>query len=678
MNSKFLMKSILVIAVIVLLTAGIAHAAETFYCGDGALNEEHGEECDDGNFVNRDGCSTYCLIEDMTPPEVASISIPNGQEGISNLTNQLTATFNEAVDDSTINDYNVVFKQFNKPLNIEYKLGSDQKTLTIDILDDLQGEKDYSLIIENVKDLVGNQQLKRFVSTFYTGEYIDVEPPNVVAKPAGGQYHVGQAVTLTPYDGELTFSDEYIDEGAKIYYTLDGSTPTKYGKEFSSPLSIRTNTTLKYFGIDAKGNKSNLVTQNYTFSCPERSHAKSVTDYPECRVEECDYGFILKSNVCVISLGGVDEDDFKINAVTAPLFGSDTPMTISTKPAVYITPEHNGIVPRPIHFVDLEGGTIIDLERDTLITHPDGTPFTGYIKPPDNLYTKSFPINFGYSFKSIFHLEPAEGGELRFSPDVKITVPFTDRYNSDDPITVFTFDPLTEEYFVHDPNLVTLNEAGDAVSIISDRTGTFFIAQPGQSYNAIVFKDTINHWAKNYIEQLYRWGHVKGRSKGIFAPDDVLTRAEFTKITLNAIGEEVDPFEDLYDSPFYDVPLYAWYAPYISRAKELGLIKGYPDGSFKPDSPINRVEAIKMLMSAFNFDLTTVGQRTDNFEDILTWEWYFPSLNFALHNRLIDGIRLPNGTIQYESFGPGRNIKRGEMAKLAVKAIELKNGSEEE
>jgi len=677
MNIRLLTRTGLISALFIFLSASIALAEATLYCGDSIHSPENGEECDDGNFVNRDSCSAYCLIEDMTPPEVISTSIPDGQEEVSNLTTQVTATFNEEVDVATVNQYNIFFKQYNNPLRIEYKLASDKKTLTVDILEDLQGEKDYSLIIEQVKDLAGNMQTERFVSRFYTGEHIDIDPPNVIAKPAGGHYHVGQSVTVTAYDGELTFSDEYIDEGAKVYYTTDGTTPSEFGMQATVAISIKKNTALKFFGVDTKGNKSNVVTQNYTFSCPERSNAKSVTGYPECQVEECNYGFTLKSNVCVINLSGIDEDDYKINAVTAPLFGSDTPMTISTKPAVYITPEHNGIVPRPIHFVDLEGGTVIDLERDTLITNSNGTPFTGYLKPPDNLYTKSFPINFGYSFKSIFHLEPAEGGELIFSPSVKITVPFTDRYNENDPITIFTFDPLAEEYYVHDSTLVSVSSTGDAVSIVSDRTGTFFIAQPGQSYNAIVFRDTVNHWAKNYIEQLYRWDHVKGRSKGIFAPDDVLTRAEFTKIALNAIGEDVDPFEELYDSPFHDVPLYAWYAPYIERAKQLGLIKGYPDGSFKPDSPINRVEAVKMLMSAFNFDLHTVGQRTDQFEDILTWEWYFPSLNFALHHRLIDGIRLPKGTIQYESFGPGRNIKRGEMAKLAVKAIELKNGSKE-
>jgi cysteine-rich repeat protein len=660
-----------------LVITGTAHATmeQASYCGDGVLDQENGEQCDDGNFINRDSCSAYCLIEDMEGPKVTGIDIADGTENVSTLTKKVTLTFDEAVDPASIRTSTVQFKQFNKTLLYEQELSNNDSVLTLTFKEELQGDKDYSVSVQYVKDPLGNMNQELFVSTFYTGAYTDIIPPNIVVKPLGGLKHVGQSITLTPYIGEKTFSDDFIDEGARIYYTLDGSTPGTHSTLYEKSISIKTDTTLKYFGIDKKGNVSKIQTQQYTFDCAERPHAKSVTAYPECKIEECGYGYRLQNDVCVILLDEL-ENDYSAAAATAPLFGSDTPMTISTKPALYVTPEHEGILPRPIHFVDLDGGGIIDFERDTKITDEDGTAFTGYLLPPKNLYSKSFPLNFGFSFKSIFNFEPAEGNTLHFEPMIKVTIPFTDRYEPGDPITIFTFDPITEEYFVHDPNLVKVNDAGDAVEIMTDSTETFFVAQPGQGYNEIVFKDTLDHWAKNYIEQLYRWDMVKGRSKGVFAPNDVLSRAEFTKIALNAIGEEVDP-ESADDAPFYDVPLYAWYAPYIKRAKELGLISGYPDGSFKPDEPINRVEALKMLLTAFQFDLTSIGQRTDTFEDVPTWEWYFPVVNFAYQHGLIDGIRLLNGKIQYDSFGPGRNIKRGEMAKLAIKAIELKDGEED-
>ena len=77
-------------------------------------------------------------------------------------------------------------------------------------------------------------------------------------------------------------------------------------------------------------------------------------------------------------------------------------------------------------------------------------------------------------------------------------------------------------------------------------------------------------------------------------------------------------------------------------------------------------------MAAFGFNIMSAETRDDSFTDIYTDQWYFPAINFAIKNKLADGIRLPNGRIMTDSFGPGRTITRAEMAKLALKAIEFK------
>lgn len=646
-----------------------AMADEPLYCGDGIISA--GEQCDDGNFENRDGCNSYCALEDIVPAEVLSTNIPDGASDVSNLTEEIIVTFDDEVTLEGLLD-KVTFREFNKEKPVSLSLSSDQKRLTVHFVEPLKGDQGYAVAIQDFEDAEGNINEELFVTVFSTGEFVDVIPPNPVAKPVGGHYTIAQSVSLKAYDGELTFADAYLDEEATVYYTTDGKIPTTSSEVFEDNLSLKTDTTVRFFAVDESGNKSDIRTERYTFGCAEKPNAKSVTDYPSCKVEECANGFILKSNTCVIRLGEADPNDFTDGAVSAPLFGSDTVMTISTKPSLHITTEHNGIIPRPILFKDLAGGTTIEFDRDTEINLANGDPFVGYIKPPDNLWSKSFPINFGYSFKSIFHFSPVEDVDLSFSPMAKITVPFTDRYDKGEPITIFTFDPKTEEYYVYNPNLVSVDEENETVSIASNSTGIFFIAQPGSNFNAIEFKDTEDHWAKNYIELLFRKGHVKGRSKGVFAPDDILTRAEFTKIALNAIGEDVDPLEYVEDSPFIDIPLYAWYAPYIKRAKELDLIRGYEDGTFKPDEPINRVEAIKLLMAAFEFDVDSQAGSSSGFNDVQKNTWYYASTNFAIKMGLIDGIRLPNGVIQDDAFGPGRNLSRGEMAKMAIKAIELK------
>ncbi len=77
-------------------------------------------------------------------------------------------------------------------------------------------------------------------------------PPTVTASPPGGSYSSAQSVTLTA------------NEPATIYYTTNGSTPTTSSPVYSSPISISTTTTLKFFGRDAAGNSSPVSTQVYT------------------------------------------------------------------------------------------------------------------------------------------------------------------------------------------------------------------------------------------------------------------------------------------------------------------------------------------------------------------------------------------------------------------------------
>lgn len=673
MNNYIKQISVLLILPALFIINGSAFAS---YCGDGVLNTDKDEACDDGNFDNRDGCSSYCEEEDMTPPTILSMSIAEGATGISNLTNKIIITFSEGMDESSINKRTIQLKQHATVLDTEYDISDNKESVTIIVNEDLYGEAEHAIVINNVKDLAGNILDNLVVRTFTTATAIDHTAPNIVVRPPGGSYIVTQSVNITPYVGKNTSSTDFEDEEATIYYTLDGSIPTINSDIYTKSFSINNDTILRYFGVDKSGNVSEITTHNYKFDCGEKLNAKDVTPYPSCNILECNYGFLLKNNVCVVNLN-TDDSNIKYNAATAPMLGSNTPMIISTKPALYITPQHKGTIPRPIHFIDPISGITIKFERDTVIKNEDGSYFSGYIKPPDHLVSKNFPINFGFTFKSILNFEPESKKSLKFDPPYQITIPYTDRYRPKDKLYVFTYDPETEEYYKYPSDWVFDEKDLNQVTLMADSNNTFFIAQEGQNYNKIVFKDTADHWSRNYVESLYRKGIVRGRDKGIFAPDDILTRAEFTKVALSVVGEEVDPQEYVESAPFKDVALYAWYVPYVKRAKETGLINGYENGEFKPDQPINKAEAVTVLMRALEFDVHSAGIRGDNYSDILTSQWYFPFVNFAIQNKLIDGIRLPNGKIMTSSFGPSRNITRGEMAKLAIKAMELKETLDE-
>ena len=86
---------------------------------------------------------------------------------------------------------------------------------------------------------------------------IDTVAPTTTASPEGGVYYVAQSVTLSCDDGTGLGCD-------KIYYTIDGTTPTTSSPVYSAPIDISVNTTLKYFGRDLVGNNESVQTQIYT------------------------------------------------------------------------------------------------------------------------------------------------------------------------------------------------------------------------------------------------------------------------------------------------------------------------------------------------------------------------------------------------------------------------------
>jgi hypothetical protein len=79
----------------------------------------------------------------------------------------------------------------------------------------------------------------------------DIIAPTATAFPPGGEYTIAQSVALTA------------DEPATIYYTLDGSEPTTSSTTYSSPLSISSTTTLKFFAVDIADNTGAIQTEVY-------------------------------------------------------------------------------------------------------------------------------------------------------------------------------------------------------------------------------------------------------------------------------------------------------------------------------------------------------------------------------------------------------------------------------
>ena len=108
-----------------------------------------------------------------------------------------------------------------------------------------------------------------------------------------------------------------------------------------------------------------------------------------------------------------------------------------------------------------------------------------------------------------------------------------------------------------------------------------------------------DYWFYKEVETLYNIGIVDGTDEHKLSPDAPVTRAEFAVIAAR--------FADLdYEGGniFDDVPNGHWAYSYINAAANAGWVKGYPDGSFRPDEPISRAEVVRLVNGMINRSVT--------------------------------------------------------------------------
>lgn len=172
---------------------------------------------------------------------------------------------------------------------------------------------------------------------------------------------------------------------------------------------------------------------------------------------------------------------------------------------------------------------------------------------------------------------------------------------------------------------------------------------------SLPFVDTQDHWSKIYVADLYQKGVVNGYDETHYGPDNPITRAEFTKIALNIFGFPVFNADEIQTNPFKDVKSTDWFYPYVKVAHASGVINGYPGGFFKPNNPVTRAEAVKVLVEAGGLNPNT-GYNA-GFKDVDGSAWYAPYVNYAAEQGMVNGY--PDGT-----YGVNKSLTRGEVAKI--------------
>jgi|GEM_PF-6834212 len=117
---------------------------------------------------------------------------------------------------------------------------------------------------------------------------------------------------------------------------------------------------------------------------------------------------------------------------------------------------------------------------------------------------------------------------------------------------------------------------------------------------------------------------------------------------------------------FADVPASAPYCAAIQEMKKLGVFKGYDDGTFRPTTPINRAETVKVILLALKYNVPTTGWWFDSagFKDVNSTAWYTPYLAAARLYGVINGY--PDNT-----FRADNTVNRAEMLKIFIEAANI-------
>jgi len=106
---------------------------------------------------------------------------------------------------------------------------------------------------------------------------------------------------------------------------------------------------------------------------------------------------------------------------------------------------------------------------------------------------------------------------------------------------------------------------------------------------------------KEAVLRLAAFKIIHGKEDGKYHPEDMVTREEFAKILVTSLKMDTAVKAGLGFTNFKDVEATRWSAGYISIAAGQGLIKGYPDGTFKPANQVSYAEAVTMLVRALGY-----------------------------------------------------------------------------
>lgn len=170
-----------------------------------------------------------------------------------------------------------------------------------------------------------------------------------------------------------------------------------------------------------------------------------------------------------------------------------------------------------------------------------------------------------------------------------------------------------------------------------------------------------NYWASGFIQELAARDVIKGFPDGTFRPNDPVTRAQFAAMVRKAFNAQSVRSA----TTFVDVPANYWAADAIQEAYTSGFLAGYPGNSFRPNENIPRAQVLVSLANGLNYTSNTVADTTlQLYSDASDIPGYARgSIAAATERRIV--VNYPD----VQLLNPNRAATRAEVAAFIYQAL---------
>jgi hypothetical protein len=299
----------------------------------------------------------------------------------------------------------------------------------------------------------------------------------------------------------------------------------------------------------------------------------------------------------------------------------------------------------------IKGGAILDIPKGALTKNVD--IIIEKVDRVDVAVTGTFKLA-----GEIFEFGPS--GQ-QFDKPVTIILEYNpDKLASGEVPIICVYDPATRLWI----NLGgVVNEAAQTIRIEVTHFTKYAVMVEAKA-ETLSFKDVASsHWAYKEITDFASKEYIEGYADNTFLPGNNISRAEFAAVLIRALElKEVKPAA----ASFKDVNSGSWCCSYVETICSKDLMKGYADGSFKPNENITRQEIAAVLVRALGKDKEQAGQLVFADKSAVSG-WAKDLVSIAVAEGLIQGY-------QDNTFGPQKKSTRAEAVIMFSRMLNKKQG----